>query len=269
MKRTITALALLCSIASFAQYPKWYMQFQLGFGDDLSTQQPGLENWVSTRIDNNGEYQESAEYYSYGNGPKLTFTAGAEVARGIGLEAQLGVSYGLPGSVGKSSFAGPSTVETGGTSVYLAPMVRVESEFRSFEEVFVYTRFGPVLSMNYTFLSRSYDSQVQTTKFETDWAFDVGGQGSLGLLLPIKRDVFFSIEAQMVYLVSKPRHGVYTEFEINGEDQLPNMTVADKERSYQSSVTYTSNSPDEPRPTLEVKSAFTHFALNLGLKFML
>ncbi|TNE28190.1 MAG: hypothetical protein EP346_10020 [Bacteroidetes bacterium] len=269
MKKTILLLVLLCSASAFAQYPRWYMQFQLGYGHDLNTQQPGLTNWISTSIDDNGDYSETQEYYSYANGPKLTFSMGAEVARGIAIEGQLMYSYGIADQIDQTNFFSDLKATTGGQFVGFSPMVRLQNEIRNWEETYVYLRVGPLFSMNSTYLLSEYAGSESRYKLETDWSFDVGAQGSLGLMFPVSRYTHFTVEGQFVYLMSKPSHAEYTEYEEWGEDRLGDLTTRQRERVYRRTVDYNNTNDDEPMEMVEIQSPFSHFALNLGLRFEL
>lgn len=269
MKKTTLLLAFLCSLSAAAQYPRWYVQFQLGYGNDLNTQRPGLANWISTSTNDNGDYSETLEYYSYANGPKLSFSMGAELARGIALEGQLMYSYGISDQIEQYNFFSDLKATTGGQYVGFAPMVRLQNEIRNWEESYVFIRMGPLFSMNHTYLLSDYAGSDSHYKLETDWSFDVGAQGGLGMMFPVNRYTHFTIEAQYVYLVSKPKHAEYTEYVEWGDDQLSNLTTRQRERVYQRTVDYNNTNDDEPMETIQIQSPFSHFAFNLGLRFEL
>lgn len=269
MKTTLLCLLLFVSGTVLAQYPKWSLEFSTGFGYDLNGSSPGLESWISSDFEDDGSYVETREYYSYGNGPKASLGMGVEFSKNLGIDANLSYSYGLPSTVTRRGFFfNETTFETGGQSIAFTPMLRIEKEFRYWDDAALYVRFGPHLAGMYTYMDSDYDGSY-ITRLETSWSFDVGAQAGIGLQIPMSRASFFTVEAQFTHLINRPDRAELTRYEINGEDQLDDLTTSQRERIYVSEINYEPVSEDDPQPYLQVESPFSHYSMNIGIRILL
>lgn len=252
-----------------AQYPEWYMEFQVGYGYDFNTQSPEIAQWVSARFDDDNNYVEQVEHYSYGNGPKAQLGMGVRLSKGLAIDGVLSYSYGLEETITREGFFGRTDQTVGGQHLSFAPMIRVYKDFRYWDDAYVYARVGPTLNMAYSYYELDFDNGASVRKLENDWAFDLGFQAGAGLAIPVARNVHITTELQYVFLISSPSHAEYTRFESGGVDQLPSMNIRQKEIDYRDEITYNQTSDDEPQPMLQVSNPFTHFALNIGCRFAL
>ncbi len=167
-----------------------------------------------------------------------------------------------------------------GQMFHVVPGLRINTGGETFD---LYTRFGLVAGVGKLYgesvdVDQTYDygtDKVNTTKVEkkNDYygGMAFGYQAALGMAYKIGRAAIFA-EVDLTALSYSPTKSKYTFYTKNGIDQLPSMSVTEKETVYEKEYSISSsdvNNPDEPSKQAAFKSPMGSLGINIGFRFTL
>lgn len=144
--------------------------------------------------------------------------------------------------------------------------------FRSgYDKLNPYAKVGLVIGTgkitNYRDQKSGIDFSTQT--LELDGGIPVGFHASIGTLYKLNEKLSLFGELNLVSLHYAPKKGHITEATENGVDQLPTMTVEQKEIEFIETFTDTGapSNPNEPSKNPLIDFSFSSFGLNIGLQY--
>jgi hypothetical protein len=92
-------------------------------------------------------------------------------------------------------------------------------------------------------------------------------QAAMGTDIVLGDKLSLFAEIQVDGISYAPKHGKYTKYDVNGTDQLENMTTKEKEVDYVTDIDYGEDIPDDqPDKQLRNNYPLTNVGLILGLK---
>lgn len=141
-----------------------------------------------------------------------------------------------------------------------------------------YLRTGLVLGVGGKFMDahyRTYQSGSGTST-ETTWEEYTGGIAwgfatGLGANYMFSSSVGIYFEAAFIGQSWAPQNSIYTKYEIDGVDQLPNMTTSEKETVYLDELSFTSAAPNDNAPSEDLKYflPMSSLGINAGVVIIL
>lgn len=140
-----------------------------------------------------------------------------------------------------------------------------------------YMRGGLVLGVgnkigygHYRYVQSTSSTQRDERVLEYDGGLAFGYTASIGLNFMFSDNLGMYLEACDIAQRWAPTHSIYTRYDIDGQDQLGNMTTRQKETNYMDEVVVTS-SPDDNKPDEDLKMywPFSSIGIQAGVTFML
>ena len=259
-KNLFLILAIAFATTMSAQF---YAGLGLGYGFGASKRANGVEysgtnNSVETNI-----------YGSYGQGLNIAPKLGFMFNENIGFE--LGASYliGAKQTITKSQ---DRLEEASSSGLRLSPqlVLKLENGF--------YSRFGmiiPVMGQTIiTDVDNKYDPTFtgsymkKETTMETKGSFSMGFIGAIGYNYALSDNMNLFGELEYIGLSIKSGTAEFTQYDVDGKDQLVNMDTAQKEYEFVDEVdNSTTYNKDNPTKVLKQKAPFSSFGINIGVTF--
>ncbi len=243
-----------------------YVNINAGYGLSMSSQ--NLNNFYNSTDELNSRTDEQVNL-SLGKGLNIGGALGYMFNKNIG--AELGFSYLLGGE------SEAKHIDMDGTTDYTlsSKMLRINPTLviaAGFEKINPYAKFGFVIgsgSIMYESIEKEgIDIKVRKEKFNGGLAF--GLNAGVGALYNLSEKMTFFGELNMVNLSYAPTNGELTEATKNGANELPGMTIRERETVFVSSYDRNAPRPDsQPRQELKQKFPFGSFGINIGLRFSL
>ena len=274
LKSIFFTCAFFCSLFGNAQSDKgFYTNINVGYNKgtaSINYLHSLLLTSVNTTETNATTTQYEGVALTLGDG--LTFGAnlGYMFNKNIGFE--LGANY-LMGSNIKSN----STSYTGSISnrESSAKMLQIKPTlvFRAgYDKINPYAKIGLLIgSGKITSSENGKDASGNTSEQtrELSGGTSIGFHASLGALYKISDKISLFGELNLTSLEYAPKKMVVTVFTQNGVDQLPTLTVNDKEIQFVDSFTDNSlpSNPNEPDKILKVPFSFDSIGLNVGIQY--
>jgi hypothetical protein len=271
MKKIIVLLSLCISTHTlFAQ--GLYGEFSMGFAMGTSKTNLNQLNFANTTEDDfSGEYDQIN--ISLGQGSNAKLGLGYMFNQNLGFE--LGVSY-LLGSTAtsKSQYAGDFSTPYKRERNISARMLRINPSVvvcGSFQRFNPFVKFGVILGKGSIKYENDYNSTSENINYTREYTggLALGFSTNLGGYLILNESISLLFELQTINLTYAPTTGEYTEYELNGQDQLPIFTTSQKEIEYVDNYTFDGNAPlnsSAPQKSLRYNFAFGSVGLNFGLK---
>jgi len=250
------------------------------YKDDNRTGQSAYSKNTKTK----GNFSNGKGLYLGGN---FGYQFKDHIAIDLGLGYQMGSVSGINSIYGEYVYIYDNYTQTNreeqsiyGQMLHVVPGLRINT---GGETVDLYTRFGLVVGVGKLYGESVYIEQtddygvdpLSTTRVEKrneyygGMAF--GYQAALGMAYKMGRAAIFA-EVDLTALSYSPTKSTYTYYTDNGVDQMPNMTVAERETVYEKDYTLTSldvNNPDEPSKQAAFKSPMGSLGINIGFRFAL
>jgi Outer membrane protein beta-barrel domain len=183
---------------------------------------------------------------------------------------ELNVSY-LTGGTNQTSL---EQISSSGSSInktrFSSKMIRFLPSFvlsAGFKKINPYFKFGILFGSGTTKTSSTHTNFITT--WEYDQNFAIGITSSLGVLIPIKDNMSFFSEINIVNLSTTHSKGTQIEYMVNGIDGLPTIQIRDKQTVYKDQLDYNPTLPVDksiPREEIKTQSPFNSIGLNLGLR---
>ncbi|MCF8219225.1 MAG: porin family protein [Bacteroidales bacterium] len=146
-----------------------------------------------------------------------------------------------------------------------------------FEKFNPYMKFGMIVGVGKILYKTKEDfsginPSIIETKQEFKGGLAVGLSSGAGVMYNFKENMYLFGELKMINLSYAPTKGETTEYVVNGEDQLSELTTREKKINFVDS--YTTNSdetpPDsEPRKALRGKFPYGSLGVNVGVMISL
>lgn len=204
--------------------------------------------------------------YSFGKGTNVGINIGYMFNRNVGVE--LGADYLLGG---KNNFKIKEEDDISETSVH-AKMIQLRPTMRiaaGKDKINPYAKVGLVIGVG-----GSIDSELEITDgtdktsviLVKDQGIAFGFTGAGGVDFSINEKMSIFSEISFTGLSFNPKKGKITKAEFNGEDQLPNIDVRQKEYDYVKSADISAGDADTPQQLPKTSQNFNSMGINIGLK---
>jgi Outer membrane protein beta-barrel domain len=266
---TFAIMFALCSLQSTAQMKKGaYVGISIGY--NAAAGAANVENFQSVTQTGTTTREIENIKFSFGKGINAGVNVGYMFNEHIGLD--LGIQY-LVGSKTKATskdFGGDINTRT-----ISAKMLQVKPSLvlaTTMKNITPYAKLGLVLGSGKVTgvvedISGSYVVQ-ETSELKKGLA--IGFNAALGINFPMSKNLTFSAEINTVNMQYSPKKGSITKYTENGVDELPSLSVNDREIEFvkKAVFNYTSPaSPNAPRQQAAVALPFGSIGVNVGVKY--
>jgi hypothetical protein len=259
-----------------------FVKINAGYGFGL-----GMQSWKTNTTKNTTsttmEYTSTTENINLSLGKGLNFgaTFGAMFSKNVGGE--LGLNYLIGAKTTCQSIESqtailliPAFTTTDEQSIS-ASMFRINPSIivaSGSKEIEPYAKLGLVIGIGSVTLERISTTTLNSDKTEISEKYNggiaLGVSSALGINFNLNDNMALFGELNMINMSYAPTKSVYTKYSVDGIDQLPTMTIKDKETEYVDSYTHDStaaSTPDsQPDKKLKTKNPFGSLGINLGLK---
>jgi hypothetical protein len=245
-----------------------YVNINAGYGINMSSQNLNNLDYLdfnnSTR-DINNLFTDEQVNVSLGNGLNIGGTFGYMFNKNIG--AELGISYLLGGESKAKEVDFGRTIDytLSGKMLRINPSLVISS---GLDGINPYAKFGFIIGSG-SVMYEKYENDngdIQTMKMELNGGLAFGLNAGVGALYKLSDKMSLFGEINMVNLSYAPTKGKVTEATDNGINELPGMTIRQKEIEFVDSYTWTNPVDSQPRLRLKQKLPFGSFGINLGLR---
>ena len=226
------------------------------------------------RVESNATYTQHP--FSLGQGIDIKGAIGMNLTDNIGAEVDFGFLMGSKIEASQTSKVTIVGILVNSEERYtyqanmlqLAPMLVFNTDM---DVANLFMKFGPVI--NTGVLNGSYFSSIngQTTEREVKFTggLSVGMSSALGASLRIMDNISLFGELQVMTLAYSPSKAKVVKYEVNGNDNLANLNVEDKEyifsRTYQEDVS-TNHPDDQPTELLKIRFPVSNIGVHLGVQ---
>jgi len=258
LKKLLFIFAIISTTALHAQV---YLGFGAGYGFGAGRRVNGYEikGTEATNI-----------YGSYGKGFLPEIKVGMMINEHFGLE--MGFSY-LIGAKQTKLNCDTAFIDSQANGLRFIPQLvyRFDNGF--------YGRFGlilPLLGKNIERATIEMSPSMKVEKeLENKGSFSVGFAGALGYQFQLNDKFKLYLEAQYVGLAIRSGFAEYTKYEVNGVDQLENMSVGQKKFEFYDKVDNAKDNtrdnpnwdPTEPTVMLRQNAPFSAIEFKVGITF--
>ena len=255
MKKVLLLSLTLFIVSSLSA--QFYAGFGVGYGLGASKRVNGTED-----TDNSTKNI----YGSYGQGLNANLKLGFMFSDNIGFE--LGTSYLIGAS--QTKYKSEYILEEAKSSgLRLAPqlVIKLDNGF--------YSRFGMIIPVLGKTVITNTDEHFQVgptvfvkkeTTMETKGSFSMGFIGAIGYAYALSDNMDLFAEVEYIGMSIKSGSAEFTQYDVNGENHLENMTTSQKEYEFVDEVMDSDNtSSDEPTKMLKQKAPFSSIGLNIGI----
>lgn len=261
-------LAFFISTASYGQ--QYYIGFDAGYGLKINSPS-SVWNTENTNITETNVSREKF-LYSLGQGFQVGLSAGNMFNENIGVEVGLAYHIGKPF---ETYYFQNNNYNT--TNVYYsqsAQSIRVSPAF--IFQLKPDAKFSPYMKTGLIFskasIETSREDENEKILYKYSQGINLGVLSSLGAAYHLNDKLALVTEFKIQLLNYAPGKRVLTEYNINGVDQLPGMTISETELEYVNSYTEDSNvsqPTNEPNKALKELFPLSSFGFHIGLRFNL
>jgi len=271
MKTILQALMiLLFSINSFGQ--KNIVKFQIGYGLPLTSTHsligPNTQvNATTTTV--------TGAYGSYGSGLRLEAGYIHAFNERLHLEVDLTYLLGKPieSTYNNSNGNGSTQKQSSSSRFYeFSPLLRVNL---GGSKIKPYAAIGPVFGMGTitdTYkASSSGGANSGEAEIEYSGSVAIGAKSAVGAEFTQGKFIFYA-QLTLIGMSYSPDKSEVTKYTYNGTNQLPSMTVSEKQTVYKNSYSVANNvSTDhtKPKEDLKIFIPYSNISLNFGVMFKL
>ena len=270
MKKII--LITTCIIGIFSLVHGQNLYFRGGAGISLGTN----ANYDMIRdIDDTGNNDlEEIVPITLGKGVNAAGSIGYMFSKYIGVEMDFRYFYGF---TTKSEMKGDDmliTTKVNGQMFQITPGICVSLGLKKFNP---YGRIGIIVGVLPSIKQKvdiegDFGKSVTqaNTIFKMKGGFGLGVMVAAGLEFFLGNNLSLFGELDFSQISYAPRKGKFTKFDIDGEDQLSDLTTSEKEMEFVKKLDHNDPQPDyEPTKTLRSNFPFSHIGLNIGVKITL
>lgn len=285
--KTLSIVIIVLFISNIVIAQKGYIEIDAGYGIPLSSQNMG-GNYTANHVAN---YDEGTDtYYQTWESVSSTLGKGSDFGVSYGymftkhIGAELGVSYFIGGKVKTKNLFTFTEIEYSETNIYYdheyntksANMLRLTPSLIftvQLNEISAYTKFGLIVGKGYI-LNESSDEENHETVVTTQKLYGglaVGVNAGVGVSYQLSERISIVGELNTINLSYSPTKGKMTEYTLNGEDYLPDISLFMKETEFVNSIDSEEYTPDETKPTKALKQAypFSSIGFNIGIRINL
>ena len=267
MKTTKLFLVVLLLSGLSVQAQKLYIR--AGIGAAITTSAYFIGDWNSTGNSNTAEVKKKG----LGTGLPFVLAAGYQVHENILIE--LGVDYFYGFKVKYNDYTTYAKYEDNFKAqmlsivpalVFTIPLEKFQPYARLGLKIGVLNR---IISEEHAELTGELKTFAETRDYKTrDYGgIPIGVQAAMGTDIVLGDKLSLFAEIQIDGISYAPKHGKYTKYDVNGTDQLENMTTKEKEVDYVTDIDYGEDIPDDqPDKQLRNNYPLTNVGLILGLK---
>lgn len=213
---------------------------------------------------------------SYGKGMSLNIAVGYMINDKIGLELGgnylMGSKYTFTNVDINSTTSSTKVDEIHATSFRLIPGIRLsfgENKLKYYSRIGLAIGVMNKLTDNYNRTSTNPGgTELTSSTFEYSGGTYLGFSGAFGLTYDFSEHMALYAEINRYFISWAPTTGEYTNFTVNGEDQLGSMETKDKKFEYLDRIDQSMNQNSfESRKELKVYSPLNSLGLSVGLHF--
>jgi hypothetical protein len=271
MKKHLLTLLLILTFAGLAEAQSFYTRLGVGVG-------PGIANNLDMLYSySNDGTNRMVTVMPLGLGRGFTGVAafGYQPSKYIGLEFGISQFLGFPkiaDSVVNLPGGTSGEVRVTGTMLSLLPAIVIRP---GLGDVDPYARVGFILGIRPTINATAEVTNASTNPPEEAEAIRhlyggvaAGLNAALGISWAVNDLVSLYAEGSFSSISYSPRYGELVKYEVNGVDQLPEMTVKEKETEYYSNINPDEVIPDtSPNKELRKSLPFSNASFNFGIIF--
>ena len=263
MKKIITCLGILLMVTSGLHAQKYYVRVGGGFALSTHAEYWGEYDWTAQTV--------NAKRMALGNGVPVTAAFGYGLSKYISIELGVHHFFGFTSKFEDEWGSGNSTDRYQASMLTIIPAVVVSP---GLEKVNPYGRFGFLVGVFGRVLEKyEEEGSMEGLTYTQDYiarnygGLCLGAQGAVGVDFNFNKHLVLFCEAQIDALSYAPKKGKYLEYNYNGEDQLDNMDVRDKEWEYVKEIDMNEVIPsDQPDKELIHSFSLSNYGLMVGLK---
>lgn len=276
MKTIINSCALLLSFALFTNEirSQAYLSYDAGWGFAAARSTIGSSN------DNNGTSSTyTGVYSSYGKGLQTGLTFGYSLNDHLALE----MGYGYHNMMGQiatrndynntsTSFSFSESQESESTTHRIMAGLRLmtsDGEWKPYMKIAFVVGFGTKMDW-YNHYSENDNGNTSTSTLHVEYTggISMGGAFALGVSKNLNEKLSFFAQGTFIYSSWAPLNGKITEYTVDGQNMLSNMTTEDKEVEFVDSYTSSgSSNPNEPSKEIKEYMPYSSAGINLGIIF--
>ena len=237
----------------------------------------GLGAAITTAAQINADYTSpnlTSKKAGYGSGLPFILAAGYQFNHNLGFELGIDYFYGFKYKTATSILTYDVEAKSHGQMLSLVLAFVVTLPFEKFRP---YARLGLKIGVLNSVTDELHQvdngAKAATSRVIDATRKDYGGvalglQAALGSDFALNKKISLFAEIQVDGISYSPTHGKYTNYNVNGEDQLGNMFVKDKSWDYKKEIDRTKTIPnDQPDELSRVNYAFSNVGLVVGVKF--
>lgn len=282
--KTLILFSILLTSGVFSQ--SFYLKLQSGYGIGTSSQNVTGYNYTSTGT--SSTITQTSKSYSFGKGLYFGGTFGYVISPNIDLNLDLQYLSGLATSYSNSdtysSSAAPEKhdYELSGHAFMLIPSILLKADIGFLKS---YIKAGPIFSIagvtnksdSYAFLPSALDPDLRNSKmhltvseYKYDGGMAFGFNAAVGFSKEISgnTELFFEVNSKSISYA--PVKGEMTKYTIDGYDNLPKLSVFDKQIEFSETGVDNYSAPkDQNKPAQKLKSdlPFSSLIFSLGISF--
>ncbi len=247
--------------------------FGAGYGTSISGTVLGYNS--SDNSVNNTYFTENVKG-SYGRGMNLNVYGGFMVNDIIGLELAanylIGSKYTFTNSDIDNNSSSTTVYDVHATSFRLIPCIRLsygENKFRYYSRVaLAFGLSNKLTEVSNRTITNPGGTDMIYNSFEYSGGLYMGFTGAFGLTYQLSDNIALYGELTRYFISWGAKEGRFTEYTVNGVDELGNLTTDQKEYLYVDKIDQSMNqNPGEPRKALKFYTPLNALSLSLGLHF--
>lgn len=277
MKKLVLSVAML-ALGTTAMAQNGYVAFNVGYGLGFPSEQLG----TTTVFDANGDYTESNNYGTLGQGINLNLTPGYMVTSNFGLE--IGLGYFMGSEVVTSETNTPtstSSFTSQSSQVRITPALVISSDNDA--GINLYGKAGlvlPVGGSTETIYDRAGDGSVTNPDinnvYESKGAFSLGFSGTFGASYAVSDKLSVFGELNGVFLQIKGESQTQTAGTYNGQSSIDGADKSSLETVFVDELNASSNNSgtnpggydvNQADEQLASKTNFNGTFINIGVAF--
>lgn len=277
MKKNLITLSFLGVIGIGSAFGQGFsVEVNAGYGMPMAKE---LVAYNSSSSDNGMNWSGTDEgvYSSYGAGMNFGLNLAYMLNENLGFG--LNTNY-LLGSKIESTYSYTTTgYNSSGTTTYKGKMIRItpniilsagEGGIQPYAKLGLALGVGSSIDVRDEYTNSTPTNEVMAYKFDQGMAF--GGFAELGIAIGIGDNLGVNVALTGYNMNWAPKHGILTEYTVDGIDQLPSMTTYDKEVEFVDEMSYNSGSVpnmNEPDQAIKEFHPFSSLGLNVGFVYKL
>jgi len=261
------ALAMIFLFSGSLQAQGTYLSLSGGYGIATASMMIGANFTGSSYKEVKG---------TFGEGTTAAITIGKKLSTNVALEMGIAYLFGTKKIDDLGAFWLP--VQEFATEIKtrifrFSPVLKINTEGKNK----LYLKTGLIVAVGEKItvstdqaasITYPYYFESKNTTEEFTGGIAIGFTGGAGIEFSLRQNVSLFSELSFIAESWAPSHSKITRYIINGQDQLPMMTISDKETEYVNEIALnSSNNSSEPKKQFKAYFPMSSIALNIGIKF--